>query len=33
MIINGEEVKTKLKEGIDLVANTVKPTLGHRQRQ
>mgnify|MGYP003114109669 CR=1 FL=1 len=28
MIINGEEVKTKLKEGIDLVANTVKPTLG-----
>ena len=28
MIINGEEVKEKLKEGIDLVANTVKPTLG-----
>jgi chaperonin GroEL len=28
MIINGKEVKQKLKEGIDLVANTVKPTLG-----
>ena len=28
MIINGEEAKEKLKEGIDLVANTVKPTLG-----
>ena len=28
MIINGEEVKDKLKQGIDLVANTVKPTLG-----
>lgn len=28
MIINGEEVKQKLLQGIDLVANTVKPTLG-----
>ena len=28
MIINGKEVKQKLQEGIDLVANTVKPTLG-----
>ncbi len=28
MIINGKEVKEKLLEGINLVANTVKPTLG-----
>ena len=28
MILNGKEVKHKLLEGIDLVANTVKPTLG-----
>ena len=28
MIINGKEVKEKLMEGINLVANTVKPTLG-----
>ena len=28
MIINGKEVKNKLLEGIDIVANTVKPTLG-----
>ena len=28
MIISGEEVKQKLLQGIDLVANTVKPTLG-----
>ena len=28
MILNGKEVKQKLLEGIDLVANTVKPTLG-----
>ena len=28
MIIQGEEVKQKLLQGIDLVANTVKPTLG-----
>ena len=28
MIITGEEVKKKLLQGIDLVANTVKPTLG-----
>ena len=28
MIINGKEVKEKLLQGINLVANTVKPTLG-----
>lgn len=28
MIIHGREVKEKLLQGIDLVANTVKPTLG-----
>ena len=28
MIIQGKEVKEKLLQGIDLVANTVKPTLG-----
>jgi len=28
MIIQGKEVKKKLLQGIDLVANTVKPTLG-----
>ena len=28
MIINGEEVKQKLLQGINLVANTVQPTLG-----
>ena len=28
MIIQGEQVKEKLLEGINLVANTVKPTLG-----
>jgi chaperonin GroEL len=28
MIIHGKEVKEKLLEGINLVANTVKPTLG-----
>lgn len=28
MILNGKEVKEKLLEGINLVANTVKPTLG-----
>ena len=28
MIIQGKEVKQKLLQGIDLVANTVKPTLG-----
>ena len=28
MIINGNEVKEKLLQGINLVANTVKPTLG-----
>ncbi len=28
MILNGEEVKQKLLEGINLVADTVKPTLG-----
>jgi len=28
MIIEGKEVKEKLLQGIDLVANTVKPTLG-----
>ena len=28
MIINGSEVKQKLLQGIDIVANTVKPTLG-----
>ena len=28
MILNGKEVKLKLLEGIDLVADTVKPTLG-----
>ena len=28
MIINGSEVKEKLLKGIDIVANTVKPTLG-----
>ena len=28
MIIQGKEVKEKLLEGINLVANTVKPTLG-----
>ena len=28
MIIHGKEVKKKLLQGIDLVANTVKPTLG-----
>ena len=28
MIIHGKEVKEKLLQGIDLVANTVKPTLG-----
>ena len=28
MIINGEEVKEKLLAGINLVANTVQPTLG-----
>lgn len=28
MIIQGKEVKEKLLKGIDLVANTVKPTLG-----
>lgn len=28
MIINGEEVKKKLLQGINLVANTVQPTLG-----
>ena len=28
MIIQGQEVKDKLLEGINLVANTVKPTLG-----
>ena len=32
MIINGEEVKEKLLEGINLVANTVKPTLGPQAR-
>jgi len=28
MILNGEEVKQKLLQGINLVADTVKPTLG-----
>ena len=28
MIIHGREVKEKLLKGIDIVANTVKPTLG-----
>ena len=28
MIIKGKEVKQKLLQGIDLVAETVKPTLG-----
>tara|TARA_R100000353_G_scaffold132875_1_gene94228 strand:- start:3462 stop:4979 length:1518 start_codon:yes stop_codon:yes gene_type:complete len=28
MIIHGKEVKEKLLKGIDIVANTVKPTLG-----
>jgi len=28
LILNGKEVKLKLLEGIDLVADTVKPTLG-----
>ena len=28
MIINGEEVKQKLLQGINLVADTVQPTLG-----
>ena len=28
MIIHGREVKEKLLQGIDLVADTVKPTLG-----
>ena len=28
MIIQGEEVKEKLLQGINLVADTVKPTLG-----
>ena len=28
MIIHGNEVKKKLLQGIDIVANTVKPTLG-----
>ena len=28
MIIMGDEVKEKLLEGINLVADTVKPTLG-----
>ena len=28
MIIQGREVKDKLLKGINLVANTVKPTLG-----
>ena len=32
MIIQGNEVKEKLQQGIDLVANTVKPTLGPQAR-
>lgn len=32
MIINGDEVKEKLLQGINLVANTVKPTLGPQAR-
>jgi len=32
MIINGEEVKEKLLQGINLVADTVKPTLGPQAR-
>ena len=28
MILNGREVKEKLLQGINLVADTVKPTLG-----
>lgn len=32
MIINGKEVKEKLLQGINLVANTVKPTLGPQAR-
>jgi len=32
MIIHGNEVKEKLLQGIDMVANTVKPTLGPQAR-
>ena len=32
MIIHGNEVKEKLLQGIDIVANTVKPTLGPQAR-
>ena len=32
MIIHGNEVKAKLLQGIDIVANTVKPTLGPQAR-
>ena len=32
MILFGDEVKKKLMEGINLVADTVKPTLGPQAR-
>ena len=32
MIIFGEEARQKLMEGIDLVADTVAPTLGPQAR-
>ena len=32
MILHGEEIRSKLKEGVDLIANAVKVTLGPKGR-
>ena len=32
MVLNGEELKSKLKEGVDLIADAVKVTLGPKGR-